>query len=707
MNFKLYKQWNFLIIILTISFSANAQVYVNANASGTNNGSTWANAYNNLQDALANSATGAQIWVAAGSYSPGADSSSSFNVTIPGQEIYGGFAGTETAISQRDFLANKTILSGDVNGDDIMDDFTNNRSDNNIHVMYIDDTISNSTIIDGFSIEHGQTEGASGSGNDRRAGGILSYGSPIIRNCEFTQNYGYYASSLYPRGSGADDILVENCIFFNNNARFGGGVYLIAKGVFNYCDFDNNFAERGAGVYAGGVGDITTFNHCTFKNSGAADTRGAGIYGSTGVVANNCLFEGLIGVWGTSIYATDVTTLDSCEFKNNSAVNNGAGVLIAFQSVTTITNSDFESNVADNGGAIFIQNDSSLLFVDNCDFFINTAMSNGGAIYSLEGALIEVSNSNFELNLGDIGAGIGFLSDDDKLVQDRLTVTASIFKDNIANNQGGAINVSNIDSVFITNCQITDNIANGTGTGGAMSINSRDTLPVYISIMNSTIANNVGLLSSNIAAWQEDSELGQVTLVLQNTILYDLFKLNYVIEAGSPTLISNGGNIVSDLINAALFASTKDANDVDPLFRDEANFDYRLLGSSPAIDGGVAINAPMFDINGTARIGDPDVGAIEFTIPISTQKIETIESNIAVFPNPIEDNFTLEFSNDWSGDIAIEIVNILGQTMKTWIMNKGQEQFTERLNISELATGNYVIVARAENQQVRKLIVKQ
>jgi predicted outer membrane repeat protein len=704
MNLKLHKQWSFLIAILAISFSVNAQVYVNVSATGANNGSSWADAYTNLQVALDDSPVGSQIWVAAGTYSPGTDSSDVFNVAIPGQEIYGGFAGTETMLSQRDYVANKTTLSGDVNGDDITDDFTTNRSDNNLHVMYIDDTITNSTIIDGFSIVHGQTEGASGSGNDRRSGGILTYGAPIIRNCEFTQNYGYYASSLYPRGSAANTILVENCNFYKNNARFGGGVYLTAAGTFNNCHFDNNFAERGAGTYS--AGSTTTYNNCSFKNLGSADTRGAGIYGSTGIIANNCLFENNIGIWGTSIYATDVTVIDSCEFKNNSAANNGGGLLIAFQSVTTITNSYFEGNSANNGGAVYTQSDSSLLFVDNCDFFGNSATSNGGAIFSLEGPSIDVKNSTFDLNVGDFGAGIAFSSDDDKLVQDRLTVMNSTFKNNIASNQGGAVNVSNIDSVFITNCQITDNIANGAGTGGGISINSRDTLPVYASIMNSTFANNIGLLASNVVTWQEDGELGQVTLVMQNTILYDLLSLNYVVEAGSPLLISNGGNMVSDMVNAALFASTKDANGVDPLFKNLAIQDYSLSGTSPAIDGGVAANAPMVDMNGLARTGDPDIGAIEYSIFINTQKVETIESNVTVFPNPIQENFTLEFNNEWSGNVSIEIVNTLGQTMKTWSMTKNQEQFTEILNISELVTGNYIIVARSENQQVRKLIVK-
>lgn len=53
-------------------------------------------------------------------------------------EIYGGFTGTETDLTQRDWQAHRTIISGDIENDDIKGDFLNFRDDNAHHIMIID-----------------------------------------------------------------------------------------------------------------------------------------------------------------------------------------------------------------------------------------------------------------------------------------------------------------------------------------------------------------------------------------------------------------------------------------------------------------------------------------------------------------------------------------------------------------------------------------
>ena len=704
MNSNFYKYFSLLFTIFCFSASANAQVYVNAAATGTNDGSSWANAYVNLQSALDNAASGSETWVAAGTYSPGSAVSDFFNVGLQGQAIYGGFVGTETMLSQRDIATNQTILSGDVSNDDVANDFVNNRSDNNYHVMWVVDTIDNTTIIDGFSIEHGNTLPATGSGNDRRGGGILSYGSPIIRNCTFTQNYGHYGGSLYPRGSGANNILVEDCTFSDNEASYGGAaVYLLAGGIFNDCVFEDSYSPRGGAVYS--AGDLTTFNNCDFTNLGDGTTRGGAIYGSSGITLNNCLVDLSSGIWGGAIYATDVTNIDSCIFSNTTTTEAG-GILCAFDAVVNITNSNFEGNAADRGGALYVQNDSVILNVDNCYFFANSALGNGGGIYGLAGAIIQVSNSDFDFNIADFGACIAINSGDGKTVKDRLTVTNSKFYDNISSNQGGAINISNVDSVFLTSCLIHDNIANGTGNGGGISFNSGDTLPVYASLMNLTLANNIGLFASNIAAWEDDASSGNLTIVMQNTILYDNLGLNYVVEAGSPLVVSNGGNLSSDPTLMAEFTNTNDLNTTDPLFIDEVNRDYRLHYNSPAVDKGIATNAPLTDVNGDPRLGILDMGAIEYFITVNTQQTLLVENNFDVYPNPVRETLSFSLENNWIGDVQFSVVNTLGQVMQNFIMAKNQDTMIEQINLNNLPAANYVLVARFGNEEVYEIIVK-
>src|SRR5678815_2684435 len=81
------------------SFASAATCYVNFAATGSNDGTTWENAYTDLQSALADGPACAQIWIARGTYKPTAttDRTISFNIK-PFVAVYGGFAGGELFI---------------------------------------------------------------------------------------------------------------------------------------------------------------------------------------------------------------------------------------------------------------------------------------------------------------------------------------------------------------------------------------------------------------------------------------------------------------------------------------------------------------------------------------------------------------------------------------------------------------------------------
>jgi len=144
-------------------------IYVNDDANGANDGTSWTDAYTDLQSALATSIYSDQIWVAGGIYKPGPMRSHSFQMKN-GVGIYGGFAGNEDPNlfdpADRDFSTNETILSGDIGA-------VGNNTDNSYHVIYNqqETTLDSSAILDGFTITGGY---AYGSGYDF-GGGICNY----------------------------------------------------------------------------------------------------------------------------------------------------------------------------------------------------------------------------------------------------------------------------------------------------------------------------------------------------------------------------------------------------------------------------------------------------------------------------------------------------------------------------------------------------
>ncbi len=138
----------FLIIMIGWA-SADAQIFVKQNAAGANNGTSWANAFTNLQSALDAVTPGNEIWIAAGNYIPvGATPQQSQFWLLKPAKLYGGFAGNETTLSQRNWELNPTILNGDKSGNDVAGNFTN-RIDNAHHILIID-APNGENLIDAF-----------------------------------------------------------------------------------------------------------------------------------------------------------------------------------------------------------------------------------------------------------------------------------------------------------------------------------------------------------------------------------------------------------------------------------------------------------------------------------------------------------------------------------------------------------------------------
>lgn len=261
-----------LLALFAFALPAPAQVFVKHDAAGANTGASWADAYTTLQTALAAAPANAEIWVAAGIYKPagpGGAPTSTFlmNKTL---RLLGGFAGTETAAGQRDPAANPTVLSGDLNANDVDDNFTSAvRADNVIHVLTITAAANIDAVVDGFRIEGGHADG----GGSTNGGGVYCFGAPDLRNCTFRQNFCTgNGGGLYVAGPGAQGLLVEQCRFEKNRAAApsgngsGGGMLVSnvkGEGInVASCEFVDNKADWEGGlsvVNSNGVVDASIF----------------------------------------------------------------------------------------------------------------------------------------------------------------------------------------------------------------------------------------------------------------------------------------------------------------------------------------------------------------------------------------------------------------------------------------------------------------
>jgi hypothetical protein len=326
--------------------SLNAQI-IYVKSDGTGNGSSWGQAKNDLRQTLKTAPKGSQIWVAKGTYSPTScttctDADRRFSFEIPDSvAVFGGFSGTETALYQRNWKSNPTILSGNIDRDTT---FKNN-SFNVIFTKYV----SKAMILDGFTISDGNANDTTGiertvSGggwyNDGRNTGFFS--SPSVNNCIFQNNRAksFGAAMINNAGFGGRcESVISKCTFLNNSSGGEGGA-VRNMGLFNgycaphfsFCQFSNNHAGfAGGAVFNDGVSGVCnpTFTNCRFTFN-LTDTYGGAMYniGKSGVCSptiTNCLFWGNKAFSAAGIYClgsekgNSSPRITNCVFYKNEA----------------------------------------------------------------------------------------------------------------------------------------------------------------------------------------------------------------------------------------------------------------------------------------------------------------------------------------------------------------------------------------------------
>ena len=303
-------------------------VYVAADAAAGGDGTSWATAFQILQqglDAVGACAATTQIWMKAGTYYPTRETyigerSKRLDVTN-NVSIYGGFAGSETALSGRTF-AGATILSGDFNNTPM------DASDDAEEIMLVKNSGTNAVFdhlnFKGASIFDNNTKSLlsiytyssaasmtfsycnfeGNNGHDYGAVDIRTEGlqlSPTFEHCHFTGNTNIDGDGGAMSLSVINDparlnLTVNNCTFSNNTANGGGAIAYKSSyfGTLNFVAANTVFESNSASSYHGGAiffplhgGNSTvtnaTITDCTFKNNTAQEEGGAfAIRGGTG-----------------------------------------------------------------------------------------------------------------------------------------------------------------------------------------------------------------------------------------------------------------------------------------------------------------------------------------------------------------------------------------------------------------------------------------
>ncbi|MBL7184939.1 MAG: hypothetical protein ISS70_01325 [Phycisphaerae bacterium] len=374
-------------------------LYVKADAAGSGDGTTWADAYTDLQVALAVAEPGSDIWVAAGTYQPGGpgDRTATFQLRS-GIGIYGGFAGTEVSRSERSPATNLTVLSGDLNGNDleVLEPAElaskSTRSDNSYHVVTGSGT-NKAAVLDGVVVTGGNANGT-GAGDSNGGGMTNRSGAATLINCTFEWNVASRSGGGLFNSGGALDLV--HCTFRDNHVIGSSQQDTGGAGLCNFsasptvtgCTFSRNTSDsRGAGMYNQSA--APTISQCIFEDNAVLGNYGTSIgggmlnaFGGSNADVRQCVFTGNSAPFGGGMFngTNSGPTISQCLFNWNRAVHATAGIgggMQNWESQPTVINCTFSENTAvDWAGGLGAQAGASPI-VANCIFWGNSAARPG------------------------------------------------------------------------------------------------------------------------------------------------------------------------------------------------------------------------------------------------------------------------------------------------------------------------------------------
>jgi hypothetical protein len=696
---KIFSAFSLASVFLTPG--ALSQHFVNqAVVGGANDGSSWENAFSDLQSAITVAVYGDTIWVAEGIYFPTATTDRSISFILKnGIKMYGGFAGDEISLSARDLSAHQTILSGDIGE-------PGNVFDNSFHVVFGRGVDGNS-VLDGFTISdaYGSNAPFSGSQMDPKGGGLLLLGAwdlsesaPLIRNCRFEKNYSSQGGGIYCSWKDED---------------FPGSPSGLVNPMLVNCQFVGNYAYAGGGgmmkVGPTGLGDTLLIDRCLFYGNVSSQNYGGGIFfqepNSSSIRMYACVFEkdSSMGGGGGLTFFPDYEGmdknnlwLDDCIFKENVAPE-GAGLFFGganglghTEFSITMKNCTFEANHAqwNNGAAYFIQaNEYSKIWatLEHCLFLKNRTWTNLTTVLSVwnqSEVYLDVNNCVFMDN------------------DPNTTFTAALH----CGVGGSNTSVNNIGKVNVNNCLFANN-----GAGLAMLSNERAKMETHV--RNCTFFNNnkyiltksyyTSYLSpnspyynkmyiDNCIAWEPRADL---KTFLYNNVLnqFGVFQFNvnnsmFTLNP-SDTLIPPGAQLAyGDYVYLNVY----------PEFNDTLAGDFRLKSCSPLRGKGnnsiVSEANLLTDLDGNPRIqfGNVDLGAYEIQDScLSIASLEPQQQLLQIWPNPsIDGHLQFYIPTLEQEEGILTVCNSSGVEI---LREKISIQNSSSIDLSYLPTNNYTI----------------
>ena len=717
---------------------ASAAYYVKLGSSGS--GTSFSDAFGDLQEALDVAIAGNKIYVAAGTYKPsvefdfdgsgGADAREATFQIPDGVEVYGGFPATATGtvtpadIAARDFTADETILSGDLDNNNAIS------GGDACHVVFTKN-VSSITLVDGFTITGGNANTIYGVNS--RGGGWYNEGdgnvsNPILRNCGFSRNSANFGGGgmCNDGRNGTSSPMLINCSFTENNAQNGGGMYNdgrttsgTSSPILTNCSFTKNTATDGGGMLndagRGGTSNPVVRNSIFWENN---------------AVSANSWFNNSTSSLNVAYTLVEETSAGAL----SGGTSTGAGMIYAQDPLFTNATS----------GTLTLEPDSPAIDAGN------DAALPAGVTTDLAG------NQRIQGSAVDMGAFETSPAPPTKPVDNPPTILQPVAPTDLTATGTGT------GTIFLEWTDRSDNeteyrIFRSTGAGGfnqiatvpadsgAMSYTDTNLQPDTYYIYMVYVSNGIVNLASN----QSSAATFPLTPVLVNTgkacaggVATLEVTGNHFSQQYNWYTTPTGGTPIENENGATLEVTLSSPGSI--------TYYAAAIGREHESEGRVAVSA-LFTSNPEAVIADAEGGtSCDETITLTAQKIENaaqyiwsvdtlkagegrvfeasqegeyrvrvIDENgcsaisepvqvnpnfkpqVKLNPNPTTELAELCFPSAWKGEITVNLIDNLGKQLQSL----STDQKALRLDLSQYAAGTYFVqIITEKGTTVRKLV---
>ncbi len=711
------------------SFDPPIRLYVDKDATGAGNGSSWTDAYPQLQSALdrvnADRTAPYEIWVAEGPYYPDEGSghannvvSETFTLSRDNLQLYGGFVGTETLRSQRNWLTHPTILSGDIDKNDrnvddnyINEVYTDTVGNNAWHVLYLDGTtdsfISRNTVIDGFTITGGDAR-STGNINLSKGGGLYCTADGLARECSPTLshlvvsgNQATYGGGIYNEArnnSLSNPLLTDVALSGNKATAWGGGMNCTAREgstsnpALIDVAFRENSADSGGGMYVIAYNEAESspqLLRVTFTGNRA--TKGGGLkietshMGISRISLREVAFDSnQATTFGGGIYlypsfsSTAAPVLTQVTFLNNRAGSYGGAVSMVsyYEGINdlTMTDATLKNNQSNYGGGISLytyQYGTNKLALTHVVLEGNQALYDGGGIYNnnyyseKDEHRTVLADVKFLGNHAEQNGGGMYQNSGNKNAYTRLTYVT--FSGNKADQDGAGL-------YWVTNTpESTFSMANGlfTGnqadrTGGGIYSSGTLTGTNQLKLSNVTLSGNwAGHRGGAITA------LTNTTLLMNNGLIW-----NNTASQNSSLYIQDATPVIAYSDIEGGYTGTNNLNvdpqfvaPIDPIAAPTTAGNYRLRSNSPIVNRGNNLSVEVsVDLDGRPRILDNqvDMGVYEFSRYLTVFKSGTGGGTVTSTPVGIDCGTVCLFEFPANQSVTLNATPLLSSTFAGW-----------------------------------------